>query len=71
VKQSHKFEDFKKLGFYMVLQGRCNLIFEVVKVRRLDQVDSSVESTNARLMRNIDFNDGHEEREADFEGGTL
>ena len=56
------------MGFYLVLKGRADLVFEVVKVRRLDLIDSSQE-TNARLMRQIRlYGGGHEEHEAEFEG---
>lgn len=29
--KSHKIHDFRKLGFYMLLKGRCDLVFEVTK----------------------------------------
>ena len=46
--KSHKVEDFRKLGFYMLLKGRCELIFEVTKQRKLEQVDSSLEGIAAK-----------------------
>ena len=51
-----------------MLRGRADLVFEVVKVRRLENIDSSAE-TNARMMRQIRlYGGGHEEHEAEFEG---
>ena len=49
----------------MVLQGRCDLVFEVVKKRRLDKLDSSNE-TNQQMMQHLKtYAAGHEEREAE------
>ena len=45
--KSHRIDDFRKLGFYMLLKGRCELVFEVTKQRKLDQVDSSMEGNDA------------------------
>ena len=41
--KSHKIDDSNKLGFYMLLKGRCDMIFEVTKIRKLERVDSSQE----------------------------
>ena len=49
--KSHKIEDFRKLGFYMLLKGRCELVYEVTKQRKLEQVDSSLEGENAAMFR--------------------
>ena len=55
----------------MVLKGRCDLVYEVVKVRNLDLVDSSQGTgANDPIVRQIELY--HEEREAEVvEGGTL
>ena len=31
--KSHRIEQSKRIGFYLLLKGRCNLTFEVIKVR--------------------------------------
>jgi len=31
---AHELEDPYKLGYYFVLKGRCNLVFEVLKLRK-------------------------------------
>lgn len=49
--KSHKIDDSRKLGFYMLLKGRCDLTFEVTKVRKLDQVDSSLEGGDDTMIR--------------------
>ena len=69
--KSLKIEDHRSLGFYMVLKGRCDLVYEVVKVRNLDLVDSSQGTgANDPIVRQIELY--HEEREAEVvEGGTL
>ena len=46
--KSHKIHDFRKLGFYMLLKGRCELVFEVSKHRKIESVDSSVEGIDAK-----------------------
>lgn len=43
VQKSHKILDSRQLGFFMLLKGRCDIVYEVVKVRKLEHVDSSVE----------------------------
>ena len=43
VTRSHKVLDSRQLGFFMLLKGRCDIVYEVVKVRKLEHVDSSHE----------------------------
>ena len=52
----------------MVLKGRLDIVFEVVKIRKVDRVDSSNEEED--LIRQIQLYGGQEEREADYEGKT-
>ena len=33
---SHEFSDPYKLGFYFLIKGRCNLVFEVLKLRKAE-----------------------------------
>ena len=62
-----RINDFSQLGFYLVLKGRADLIFEVVKVRCIDKIESSQE-TGGELMRQIKvYHGSHEEGEAEFE----
>ncbi len=48
-------EDPYKLGFYFLLKGRCNLVFEVLKLRKAEDV-SCMTSAQGRL----EGNDGEE-----------
>ena len=53
----------------MLLKGRCDVVFEVVKVRKIDQIYSAEEGDP--MFRQIELYGGQEERETDFEGKTL
>ena len=41
--RSHKILDSRQLGFFMLLKGSADIVYEVVKVRKLEHVDSSHE----------------------------
>ena len=44
---AHEIEDPYKLGFFFLLKGKCNLVFEVLKLRRAadnSRVQSPTES---------------------------
>ena len=39
--KSVKIEDSSELGLYLLLKGRCDIVFEVIKVRQVDGIHSS------------------------------
>ena len=54
-KREHDIED-KQLGFYMLLRGRCQIVFEVIKQRKLEMGFES--SQGDPMMRQIDLYGG-------------
>ena len=56
-KKAFEVED-KQLGFYLLLKGRCQLVFEVIKARKLEQKFESSEDGRDGMMRQIELYGG-------------
>ena len=66
----HKIDDQKNLGFYMCLRGRAKIVFEVIKTKKVDRIDSSQEDF---MLKQLDkqWYHGEEREDAYEEGRTL